>query len=106
MNDPNTVKIQVYGKEYTIKSPEAPDVTREYATYIDGLMREIGKKTGSLDVNRIAILALLHVTHEFFSLRKKMENNSREYNRKMDELLKEIAASMSKGGIQTEITTD
>ncbi|MGK7345998.1 MAG: cell division protein ZapA [Candidatus Nitrospinota bacterium M3_3B_026] len=102
MTDQNAVRIQVYGKEYTIRSPEDPEVTREYASYIDNLMREVGRKTGSLDVNRVAILALLQITHELFTLRKRVEKDEKEFNRRMDELLKEVTASMSKGGIQTE----
>ena len=103
MTDQNTVKIHVYGKEYTIKSPENPEVTTEYAGYIDKLMKEIARKTGSLDMNRIAILALLQVTHELYALRRRVERENLEFDRKMDELGKEIEAYMSKGGIQTEI---
>lgn len=103
MIDQNAVKIQVYGKEYTVKSPEDPEVTREYAAYIDNLMREVGRKTGSLDVNRVAILALLQLTHELFILRKRVERDEKEFNQRMDELLREVAASTSKGGVQTEL---
>lgn len=104
MNEQNSVKIHVYGKEYTIKSPQNPEVTKEYAAYIDNLMREVAKKTGSLDTTRIAILALLQVTHELFTLRKKQDADTREFDKKMEELLKEINNSMSKSGVQTEMS--
>ena len=106
MNESQPVKIKVYGREYTIKSNQDPQMTRDYATYIDSRIREIAHKSGSFDMNFITVLTLLQITHEFFALKKQTERDSQEYERIMDKLLEKVEVSMSRGGIQTKISDD
>lgn len=98
MNDSHTVRISVYGKEYTIKTSEDPSITLEYAEYIDGKMKEIGQKTGSFDPNRVATLALLQITHELFALRKKFDGDRETLILKTAALEEKIDAALSKTG--------
>lgn len=103
MSQPAPVKIVVYGKVYTIKSSEDEKTTQELAAYIDQVMKDVGRKTGSVDVNRVAILTLLQITHELFTLRRQMEQDDSEYQRRTEKLLSKIDSAMTKGGIQTNI---
>jgi len=95
MADQNKVIIKVYGKEYSIATSEDPDVTQEYAAFIDSVMRGIAKKTSSTNQNRVATLALLQITHELFQARNKSKSNSEQYDRKIAELLGEIETAIS-----------
>lgn len=106
MSESQPVKIKVYGREYTIKSSQDPQVTREYATYIDSRIREIAQKSGSFDTNFITVLTLLQITHELFAIRKQVETDGQEYERIMDKLLEKVETSMSRGGVQTKIMDD
>jgi cell division protein ZapA (FtsZ GTPase activity inhibitor) len=103
LSESQPVKIKVYGREYTIKSSQDPQVTRDYAVYIDSRIREIAHKSGSFDMNFITVLTLLQITHELFALKKQVEKDSQEYDRIMDKLLEKVEASMSRGGVQTKI---
>lgn len=103
MVEANTVTIEVYGKEFTIKTSEDPEATRKYARYIDTRMKEIGKRTGAFDVNRIATLALLSITHELFATRNQMDKDNEEFSRRMKNLLDKIEELMVASGVQTEI---
>ncbi len=94
MGDPQTVKISVYGKEYSINSPESSETTQEYAVFIDKIMKEIGRKTGSLDPVRVATLALLQITHEYFTLRKNVVSMDDEYEKRMGELMAHLRDSI------------
>lgn len=106
MSESQPVKIKVYGREYTIKSSQDPQVTRDYAAYIDSRIREIAHKSGSFDMNFITVLTMLQITHELFALKKQAEKDGQEYERIMDNLLEKLDASMSKGGVQTKIIDD
>lgn len=103
MSESQPVKIKVYGREYTIKSSQDPQVTRDYAAYIDSRIREIAQKSGSFDMNFITVLTLLQITHELFALKKQAERDSQDYERIMDKLLEKVETSMSRGGVQTKI---
>lgn len=103
MTERKNVKVQIYGKEHSLVSTAAPQATQEYAAYVDSVMRKIGKTAGSTDYTRVAMLALMQVTHELFALRKNSEKESAEAERRLDKLLAEINSHMESGGIQTEI---
>ena len=106
MSDSQPVKIKVYGREYTIKSSQDPQVTRDYAAYIDSRIREIAQKSGSFDMNFVTVLTMLQITHELFALRKQTETDGHEYERIMDRLLEKIETSLGRGGVQTSIIDD
>ncbi len=106
MSERRTVDIKVYGKQYSIVSSEEPQITSEYAAYIDGVMREIAERTKSTDHNRVAVLALLKITHDLFTLRNQTRAYAEEFDQRMDQLLADINASMDMGGFQTEIVSD
>lgn len=106
MSESQPVKIKVYGREYTIKSSQDPQVTHDYAAYIDSRIREIAQKSGSFDMNFVTVLTLLQITHELFALKKQADRDGHEYERIMDKLLEKVEASMSKGGVQTKIIDD
>lgn len=103
MPEGNTVTIEVYGKEYTIKTSEDPEITKEYARYIDGKMKEIGQRTGAFDVNRVATLALLSITHELFATRRQMDSDNEELIRRMKSLTDKIDELMVASGVETEL---
>jgi cell division protein ZapA len=103
MTERKTVTIRVYGQEYSIVSSEEPTTTQAYAEYIDGIMRQIAGSSGATDTGRVAILALLQVVHELFSLKEDTEADNEEYETRMVKLLRDIDSSMNKRGLQTDI---
>ena len=103
MADRKKVTIRVYNKEFSIVSSEEPEVTAQYAAYIDQIMRDIGAKTGSTEEGRVALLALLQITHELFALRKKMASDGELFDKRVEKLLREMDAAMELGGVQTDI---
>ncbi len=106
MNEGHTVKIMLFGKEHTIKSPADPQTTKQYAEYIDSLVQQISSKIGFPEPTRVAALALLQITHELFSLRDKLERDDKEFDRRMRILIDSARALVVEGGVQTEISSD
>ena len=98
------VSVTVYGMELSIVSSEDPAKTRQYAEYVDTMMRQIASRIGGhTDANRVAMLALLQIAHELFSLREKTEQTGKAYDAKMKKLLREMDAAVSLSGVQTRI---
>lgn len=106
MSEIHQVKITLLGKEHTIKSPVDPETTQRYAAYIDGLMKEVSSKLGSMETGKVAALAMLQITHELYTLRKRLENDEMEYKRRITELTENAQSIMSGSGIQTKILPD
>ncbi len=100
------VNITVYGKDYSIVSSEDESKTREYAEYIDNLMRTISQQTGAMESGRVAVLAMLQMAHELFTLREKSGIDDMELERRIEKLIVDMESGMSESGIQTKITTD
>ena len=98
------VSVTVYGMELSIVSSEEPEKTRQYAEYVDTMMRQIASRIGGhTDLNRVAVLALLQIAHELFTLREKTDLAGKAYDAKMKKLLRELDAAVSLSGVQTRI---
>ncbi|MDH5477949.1 MAG: cell division protein ZapA [Nitrospinota bacterium] len=98
------VNITVYGMDLSIISSEDPAKTRQYADYVDTLMRQIATRIGGhTELSRVAMLALLQIAHELFALKEKTQSEGKVYQAKLDKLIAEIDAAVSLSGVQTEI---
>ncbi len=106
MSESWNVKIEVYGKEFTIKTSEDPETTREYARFIDERMKDISHKTGTFDPARISTLALLQITHELFALKGQMESDEKEFAARTKSLLRKFDSIIHQKGIQGELTQE
>ena len=66
---PNSKKIQIYGKTYSLKSSSSEVDAEEVAAYVDSRMKELANarsKTSTLD---LAILAALNIAQELMELK-------------------------------------
>jgi cell division protein ZapA len=60
----HTVRVNIYGNEYPIKSEADPEYIKRVARYVDQKMREISQKVDSRSALEVAILAALNITDE------------------------------------------
>lgn len=67
----NRVRVNIYGEEYTIRSEGDEEYIRQVAGYVDRKMREIADKAPNKSHARVAILAALNITDEYFAERDK-----------------------------------
>jgi len=64
--DKSSVKVNIYGSEYVIKGDDNADHIRAIADYVDQKMKEINKSGAIKSPLKVAILAALNITDEFF----------------------------------------
>jgi cell division protein ZapA len=64
-----SVKVEILGESYAIRTEAAPEHTRAVAEYLDRSIRQILSGGAVIEANRAAILAALQITSELFQAR-------------------------------------
>ncbi|MBV6522751.1 MAG: Cell division protein ZapA [Gemmatimonadaceae bacterium] len=62
----NTVRAQIVGEEYTIKSDASAEHTRAVAQYVDQAIKRVLRSGTVVETHKAAILAALQITDELF----------------------------------------
>ena len=65
-----SVKVEILGESYAIRSEAAPEHTRAVAEHLDRAIRQIISSGAVIETNRAAILAALQITSELFQERE------------------------------------
>ena len=91
----NQVQISIFGQEYSVKAPADPDYIKKIAEYLDGKMREVQSGFSTTQSStRIAILAGMNITDEYFTARQSDESGSSEVEEKISSLIELIDDSL------------
>jgi cell division protein ZapA len=64
-----SVKVEILGESYSIRSDASAEHTKAVAEYLDGAIRQILSGGAVIEANRAAILAALQITSELFQAR-------------------------------------
>jgi cell division protein ZapA len=65
-----SIKVEILGESYAIRSEAAPEHTRAVAEHLDRSIRQILASGAVIEANRAAILAALQITSELFQERE------------------------------------
>jgi cell division protein ZapA len=65
-----SVKVEILGESYAIRTEAAPEHTRAVAEHLDRAIRQILSGGAVIETNRAAILAALQITSELFQERE------------------------------------
>lgn len=95
MSNKETVKVTIYGTEYSVKAGENPDYVKSVAKYVDTVMLEIDNNMGSKSPLKVAVLAALNIADE---LMHEKENNRKMMNLADDGVQRLIDKITSKTG--------
>jgi cell division protein ZapA len=87
------VRVSIFNQSFTLLVAGDTSDIEEAANEVDELMHTIAK-SGNLDSMRVAVLACLHLQdrvrtleREFFQLRSRVENRTREFSILLDDVL-------------------
>ncbi len=64
-----SVQVEIYGHTYTLKAIADPGYIRDLAAFVDAKMKDVQRGTGTVEPQRVAILAALNMADELFRLR-------------------------------------
>lgn len=80
------IQVEIYGQAYSIKAGANSETIRNIAGYVDKKMREIAASTPTIDSLKIAVLAALNITDEFFQLKLQTQDVDREFERRAERM--------------------
>lgn len=83
-----SVRVIIFGVEFSIKSDVDVETTRQIARFVNSKMSEIHENTASRDHLKVAVLSALNIAGELFELKAKHEEDTRN----IDVLQEKIAS--------------
>jgi len=73
-----SVRVVIFGTEYSIKGDVDAETTRQVARYVNSKMAQVHETTASHDNIKIAVLSALNIAGELFELKAKQEQGAQE----------------------------
>ena len=67
------VPVEIHGQQYPIRSNLDPAYVAELAAYVDEKMRLASRETPTSDTLKVAVLAALNITDEYFRARDEQQ---------------------------------
>jgi len=64
----NLVRVEILGREYTIKSDEGEERVRKIAEYVNEKLNRISESTKTVSTLNVAILAAMDIANEYFQV--------------------------------------
>jgi cell division protein ZapA len=65
----HSVRVQIFGEEYALRTDADPSHTRAVAAYLDQAIRTVVDSGAVVETHKAAILAALQITDELFRAR-------------------------------------
>ncbi len=79
----NTVNVKIYNDDYPIRSEEPDSKIHQIAQFVDERMGEVAKNISNREKSKIAVLAAINITGEYFKLRESLKNLHNEVDDKI-----------------------
>lgn len=70
---PESTRVNIYGREYSIRGEGDPAYIAEIAHFLDMRMRQMTENVAMTSTAKVAILASLNITDELFSRTRQLE---------------------------------
>jgi len=83
----NRVRVNIYGEEYTVRSNGDEEYIRRVSGYVDKKMRDIAEKASNKSPSRVAILAALNITDEYFKEKSKETQNISDFEKRASDII-------------------
>jgi cell division protein ZapA len=74
----NSVRVEILGREYTIKSDEGEERVRKVAEYVNEKIKRISENAKTISTLNVAILAAMDIANDFFEFQEGQSNLSRK----------------------------
>jgi cell division protein ZapA len=82
------VQIKILNQTFNIQGVDDEEYLRKLATHVEERMAELQRATNTIDSNRLALLAALHIADDYFQLQNQLQQLDRFVSRKSAEFVK------------------
>ncbi len=90
-----SVKVEILGREYSIRSDEGEDRVKKIAAYINQKLKAVSEGTKTVSTLDVAILVAMDVANEYFEALEGQNQLARKIELKSDRLIERIKAQMN-----------
>jgi len=91
----NLVRIEILGREYTIKSDEGEERVKKIAEYVNQKIKEISGGTQTASTMNAAILAALNIANDYFQILEERKTAREDLDTKTERLIARINHRMN-----------
>ncbi len=111
MSNPNEVtRVNIFGREYTIRGAGSPAYISEIAHYVDMKMRQMTDNATMASAAKVAIFAALNIADELYQNRDKFEeleeSQSSELTRLADRIEQVLSESTHPSTLSSSTDSD
>jgi len=92
---PETTRVNIYGREYSIRGEGDPAYIAEIAHFLDMRMRQMTENITMTSTAKVSILASLNITDELFSKTRQLEEMEDSHQMLLSSLADRIDAFLS-----------
>lgn len=92
---PDTIRVSIYGREYSIRGDADPGYIREIAHYLDMKMRQMTDNTTVPSTAKVAILAALNITDELFQRDRQIRETADDHESAVSVLADRIEKTLA-----------
>jgi len=71
MREPESVTVNIFGQEYTLKGGADSDYVQKVAQFVDERMNEVARSASVASTAKVAILAAVNIADELFREQQK-----------------------------------
>lgn len=105
---PESIRVNIFGREYSIRGEGEPSYVSEIAHYVDMKMRQMTNNVAMASTAKVAILASLNITDELFQSRKDIEKLEEDHGKELGRLADRIEDVLSRSStdLPTETVSD
>ena len=82
-----SIKINIYGRKYKVKSDSFSVDPQEVASLVDSKMRELSGVGAITSTTDLAILTALNIAQELLEIKRKAGENNQDAENRIDELI-------------------
>ena len=82
------MQIKILNQTFNIQGVEDEEYLRKLATYVEERMGQLQRATNTIDSNRLALLAALHIADDYFQLQNQLQSLDRFVSRKSAEFVR------------------
>ncbi len=83
-------RVNIYGREYSIKGDASDEYIRELANFVDAKMREVAGNSSATDIAKTAILAAVNIAHDLHRLKKEQKERDIAIYKKTEDIIDTI----------------
>ncbi len=98
MREPESVTVNIFGQEYTLKGDADSDYVQKVAQFVDERMNEVARNSSVASTAKVAILAAVNIADELFREQQKRLESAVTIDDRSEQLMRLLSAEVGTEG--------